>query len=121
MTRLILAAGLAAALSSAAAAQSIPVTLSEWKIEMGRDTVKAGSVTFRVKNAGTIVHGLHIDGQNMNKETPQIPANQSASLTVTLKPGTYDMYCPMSDETHKKSGMAHKLVVIPADAPPKKP
>jgi uncharacterized cupredoxin-like copper-binding protein len=121
MTRLLLAAGLAAALSSAAAAQSIPVTLSEWKIEMGRDTVKAGSVTFRVKNAGTIVHGLHIDGQNMNKETPQIPANQSASLTVTLKPGTYDMYCPMSDETHKKSGMAHKLVVIPADAPTKKP
>src|ERR1041385_5924649 len=121
MTRMLMAAGLAAVLSSAAAAQSIPVTLSEWKVDMNRDTVKAGSVTFRVKNGGTIVHALHVDGQGGDKETPQIPADQSPSLTVTLKPGTYELYCPMSDETHKKSGMARKLVVIPADAPAKKP
>ena len=121
MTRLFVAAGLAAVLSSAAGAQSIPVTLSEFKIEMTRDTVKAGAVTFRVKNAGTIVHALYVDGPGVKKETPQIAANQSASLAVTLKPGTYELYCPMSDDTHKKSGMSRKLVVIPADAPAKKP
>jgi iron uptake system EfeUOB component EfeO/EfeM len=121
MTRLILAAGLAAALSSAAAAQAVPVTVSEWKVEIPRDTLKAGPVTFRIKNNGTMVHGFQVLGPSVDKATPQIPAGQSLSLTVTLKPGTYELYCPMAEQTHQKAGMTKKITVVGDAAAPKKP
>jgi uncharacterized cupredoxin-like copper-binding protein len=116
----LFAAALVATFSSVAAAQSVPVTLSEWKIEPGRDTVRAGSVTFRVKNEGTMVHALLVEGEGVRKESPQIAANQTLSLTVTLKPGTYDLICPMSELTHKMAGMSKKITVVPA-LPVKKP
>ena len=122
MIRLVIAAGLAAVFSSAAAAQGVPVTLSEWKVALTRDTLPAGSVTFRVKNDGTMPHGFHVEGPGVDKETKQIAAHETASLTVTLKPGTYDLYCPMSELTHKQAGMLHKITVVGAATPaPKKP
>jgi len=123
MTRLFIAAAGLAALSSLARAQAIPVTVSEWKVELAHDTVRAGAVTFRVKNEGTMVHGFQVEGPGVDKGTPQIAAGESASLTVTLKPGTYELYCPMSDLTHKAAGMVKKLTVTGGAAPaaPKKP
>lgn len=112
MTRLLAAAALTAVLSSAAAAQSVPVTLSEWKVEMARDTLRAGTATFRVKNEGTMVHAFYVEGQGVKKETPQIPAGQTMSLTVTLVPGKYEVYCPMSESTHKMAGMKKTIVVV---------
>ena len=119
MTRLLIAAGLAAVFSSAAAAQAVPVTLTEWKIAVAADTLHAGSVTFRVKNDGTIPHGFHVEGPGVDKETKQINARESASLTVTLKPGTYEIYCPLSELSHKKAGMVKTITVVAAA--PKKP
>lgn len=122
MTRLLIAAAFVA-FSSVATAQSVPVTLSEWKVELGRDTVRAGPVTFRVKNTGSMSHAFHVQGQGVDKETPAIPMGQSLSLSVTLKPGTYEVFCPMSEQTHKKAGMLRKLTVTGSEAPaaPKKP
>jgi uncharacterized cupredoxin-like copper-binding protein len=124
MTRTYIAAALAA-FSAVAAAQSVtvPVTLSEWKVELARDTVPAGPVTFRLSNKGTITHGFYVRGEGVNKGSREIPAGESGSLTVTLKPGTYDVYCPMSDNSHKMAGMVRKLVATVATAPPapKKP
>ena len=51
MNRFLIVAALAAS-SSVAGAQAVTVTLSEWKVAMARDTVRAGSVTFRVTNGG---------------------------------------------------------------------
>lgn len=123
MTRmLIVAAAAVAVFSSAAAAQSVPVTLNEWKVDMKRDTVPAGPITFRVTNDGTMLHAFHIEGTGVDKETRQISKGESASLTLNLKPGTYELYCPMSELTHKKAGMVRKLTVVAAAAPaPKKP
>ena len=121
MNRLVIAAGLAAVFSSAAAAQAVPVTVSEWKVEIPRDTLKAGPVTFRVKNSGTMVHGFQVEGPGVDKGTPQIPVGQSLSLSVNLKPGTYEIYCPMAEQTHKKAGMTRKIVVVSDAAAPKKP
>jgi plastocyanin len=119
MTRILVAAALAV-FSSVASAQAIPVTLSEWKIAMKSDTVKAGAVTFRVSNEGGMNHALYVRGEGVDKGTREIAVRQSATLTVTLKPGTYEVFCPMS---HKLAGMARKIVVTPGDAPatPKKP
>jgi plastocyanin len=122
MTR-ILAVAAFAAVSSVASAQAVPVTLSEWKVELTRDTVRAGRVTFRVTNAGSMNHAFYVRGEGVDQGTREVATRQSASLTVTLKPGTYELFCPMSDESHKMAGMVRKLVVTPGDppAPPKKP
>jgi plastocyanin len=122
MNRFLIIAALAAS-SSVATAQAVTVTLLEWKIALGRDTVPTGSVTFRVKNAGTITHGFYVRGDGVDKGSREIPAGQDAPLTVTLKPGTYEVFCPMSDMSHKMAGMVRKLVVTPGDTPaaPKKP
>jgi plastocyanin len=122
MTRRLIASCLLTAFSSVAAAQAVSVTVSEWKVETPRDTLKAGPVMFRVKNSGTMVHGFHVEGPGVDKDAPQIPVGQSLSLNVTLKPGTYELYCPMAELSHKKAGMTRKITVI-GDAPaaPKKP
>jgi plastocyanin len=122
MTRILIVAAFAAS-SSVATAQAVTVTLSEWKVGLARDTVQAGSVTFKVKNSGTMTHGFYVRGDGVDKGSREIPAGQEASLTVTVKPGTYEVFCPMSDLSHKAAGMSRKLVVTPGDrqAEAKKP
>ncbi len=122
MKRILFAVALAAS-ASVASAQPVAVTLTEFKIVMTRDTVPAGAVTFRIKNSGTITHSIFVMNDTFEKGSADIPTGQEASLTVTLKPGTYEVFCPMSDESHKKAGMTRTLIVTPAaaPAPPKKP
>ena len=115
MTRLLIAAIFAVS-SSVATGQTVAVTLSEWKVGFTSDTLRAGSVTFEVKNNGSMTHAFHVRGEGVDKGTREIPARQSATLTVTLKPGTYEVFCPMSEESHKMAGMARKVVVTPGDA-----
>jgi plastocyanin len=112
MTRLLIAVALAVS-SVVATSQSVtvPVTLTEWKVELARDTVPAGSITFRVSNKGTITHGFYVRGEGVNKGSRELSAGESASLTLTLKPGTYEVFCPMSDNSHKLAGMVTTLVV----------
>jgi uncharacterized cupredoxin-like copper-binding protein len=115
MNRLLLVAALAATSSVAAAqATTITVTLSEWKIVLSADTVKAGPVAFRVNNKGGVTHMLYVRGEGVDKGTRDIPAKQSGTLSATLKPGTYEVFCPMSDDSHKVAGMQKTLVVIAA-------
>ena len=106
-----------AAFSSTAAAQAIPVTLSEWKVKLGRDTVPAGKITFQIKNEGQMTHGFFVRGNGVQQGAPDIPAGQSGSLTVTLKPGSYTIYCPLADLSHRKAGMLTKLEVVASGAP----
>ena len=122
MKRVLMVAVLAAS-SSLAQAQAVNVTLSEFKLALGRDTVPAGSVTFRVKNAGKMNHAFYVRGPGVEKGTREIPAGQETPLTLTLKPGTYEVFCPVSDLSHKIAGMSGTLVVTAAEKPvaPKKP
>ncbi len=124
MTRMLLAAVALAASASVASAQAvaIPVTLTEWKIDMAKDTIAAGPVNFRLTNKGTITHGFYVKSDTFGKGAREMAAGESASLQVTLKPGTYELYCPMSDNSHKMAGMSRKLVVVAAaGVPVKKP
>ena len=122
MKRILIAAALAAT-ASVAQAQAVTVTLTEFKLALGRDTVPAGSVTFRVKNVGKMNHALYVRGPGVEKGSREIPAGQETPLTLTLKPGAYEVYCPVSDLSHKMAGMSGTLVVTAAEkpAPPKKP
>ena len=117
----ILFAGALLATSSVARAQAVNVTLSEWKIELSRDTVKAGPVTFKLTNAGTMNHAFFVRGDKFAKGSKEVAAGQEAPLTLTLAPGTYEVYCPLADLSHKMAGMSRKLVVIAGDVPAKRP
>jgi plastocyanin len=112
MKRILIVAALLVS-ASVVHAQAVNVTLSEWKLELSRDTVKAGPVTFKLKNAGTMNHAFYVRGVGFAKGSKEVPVGQEAPLTLTLKPGTYDVYCPLADLSHKMAGMSKKLVVIP--------
>jgi len=90
----------------------INAKLSEWKVELSQRTITAGSVTFAVTNAGNIPHALEVEGQGIERETGVLPPGSSASLTLTLKPGTYEVYCPVGEDSHKKLGMETHLTVV---------
>ena len=90
------------------------VTLTEWKVEMAKDTMPAGRFTFQVKNAGSMSHGFRVKSDSVDQGSRDLGKGESASLTVTLKPGTYELYCPMSENSHKIAGMTRKLVIVPA-------
>jgi plastocyanin len=94
----------------------VPVSakLSEWTIQLSEATVPTGQVTFTVTNGGSIPHALEVEGNGTEQETPLIQPGASATLTLTLKPGTYEVYCPVGEDSHKKLGMETHLKVVSA-------
>ena len=82
------------------------VTETEFKIAAATE-LKAGKITFDVTNDGAIPHDLAIVG--IGQKTKEIPSKGSAKLTVTLKPGTYELYCSIPG--HKEAGMDLKVTV----------
>jgi len=93
---------------------AVSANLSEWAIQLSEGTVPAGQVTFTVKNGGTIPHAFEVEGNGAEQETPLIQPGASAALTLTLKPGTYEVYCPVGQDSHKKLGMDAHLKVVNA-------
>ena len=102
-----------------ASKEPVPVTarLSEWKVELSEATVPEGAVTFTVTNAGSIPHGFEVEGRGLEQQTALLQAGSSATLTVTLQPGTYEIYCPVGEDSHKKLGMETHLKVVGASSP----
>ena len=88
--------------------QKVDVTETEFKIAMP-STLKAGPAELDVKNDGQIVHDLVITGNGLTAGTPRFPGGQTKVLKVTLKPGTYDVFCSVPG--HKQAGMDTKLTV----------
>src|SRR3989454_2321553 len=94
----------------------VSARLWEWKVELSASAVPAGTVTFTVTNAGTIPHAFEIEGHGMEKETDEIQPGSSATFTLTLKLGTYEVYCPVGEGSHKKLGMETHLKVAGAQS-----
>lgn len=85
--------------------------MDEYFIELP-DTVPAGSLHFRVRNAGFEEHNFEIlrnDSLLWAFDNPLNPA-QSGVLDVTLEPGEYDILCTVSG--HEGRGMQEVLTVI---------
>jgi len=93
-----------------------PVTarLSEWKIELSQRTVEPGPVTLTVMNLGSVPHALEIEGPGTEQQTGMIQPGSSASLTLRLGPGKYEVYCPVGESSHRKLGMETELNVAGA-------
>jgi uncharacterized cupredoxin-like copper-binding protein len=91
----------------------VDVHLKEYAIQIP-ETLPAGPTTFAVHNDGTKKHSFKIEGPGIEEIiTMPLAPQETASLTVTLKPGDYKVYCPIG--SHEVKGMARKLVVT---APP---
>jgi uncharacterized cupredoxin-like copper-binding protein len=88
-------------------ATTVQVTESEFKIVLASTNLKAGKITFDVKNGGAIQHDLAIKGTN--EKTELISPKSSAKLTVTLKPGKYELYCSVAG--HEAAGMKLNVTV----------
>ncbi len=93
---------------------AVSAKLSEWKVALSERSVAAGSVTFTVENVGSIPHAFEVEGRGIERETGVIQPGASATLTLTLEPGTYEVYCPVGADSHKKLGMETDLKVVAA-------
>src|SRR5947207_1786317 len=93
------------------APSQVNVRLSEWKVELSQQTIATGAVRFAVTNAGSIPHGFEVEGQGIEKEIETIQPGATDTLTLTLKPGDYEIYCPVGEDSHKKLGMETHLRV----------
>jgi uncharacterized cupredoxin-like copper-binding protein len=71
-------------------------------------STKAGKVTVTMDNASQTPHAVEIEGNGVEKKTNTVTGG-SAKLTVDLKPGKYEFYCPV--DGHKAAGMKGTLTV----------
>jgi len=92
-----------------AANQIIDVQLSEYQIRMP-NSLNAGTYTFNVSNAGHEDHSFVIEGNGGHLGFGEaLKRGDTRTLDVELKPGTYNVYCPM--DKHRGKGMSVALVV----------
>jgi uncharacterized cupredoxin-like copper-binding protein len=89
-----------------APAQTVQVSEVEFKINLSTTSLKAGQVTFDVKNDGHIAHDFAIKG---GSKTPLIQPGASAKLTTTLKAGKIHFYCSVPG--HEAAGMKVDVTV----------
>ncbi|PZS33469.1 MAG: hypothetical protein DLM61_05170 [Pseudonocardiales bacterium] len=94
-----------AASTSSPAGHQVAVQMTDFHLALSDQPLTPGTYTFAAINAGHDEHAIEIDGPGVSDlRTPGVvQPGQSASLTVTLQPGTYDIYCPVGD--HRAMGM----------------
>lgn len=103
--------GPAAAAPSGSTAQLSADPTGKLKFNVATLHAKAGNVTVQMMNpAGSgVSHGIAVEGHGVDKDSTIVQSGATATVTVTLKAGTYDFYCPVRG--HKAAGMAGKLIV----------
>jgi uncharacterized cupredoxin-like copper-binding protein len=90
---------------------TVDMTATDFKFSPSDPTVKSGNVSFNLKNDGQVTHSLEIENVNgQDKELEgTVSPGQSGTLTVDLKPGKYEFYCPV--DGHKQMGMTGEITV----------
>jgi uncharacterized cupredoxin-like copper-binding protein len=83
----------------------VTATETEFHIALSTTTFSPGQYTFTAVNKGHLQHDLVIDGPGVSDAKTQglLAPGQSGSVTVTLKAGTYDIFCGVPG--HKAEGM----------------
>jgi len=97
--------------SPPAGGSPVSVQLTEYRVTPASITLDAGSYTFTATNAGTIGHALVVSGNGIDAHTPDLAyaPGHKEGFTVTLKPGTYQYFCPI--DGHRGLGMQGTLVI----------
>ena len=99
------------------AGTTVLVTLNDNLIAVENpDDIPPGPSVLTVKNIGTQVHNLYIEGPGMDKAaSDSFAPGKVVDVNVDFQPGTYTFYCPILD--HRKKGEELKLVIKPPKAP----
>jgi len=71
-------------------------------------TAKPGKVTITMDNPSDVPHAVEVEGNGVEEETKTL-TNGTADVTVNLKAGKYEFYCPV--DGHKEAGMKGTLTV----------
>ena len=90
---------------------SVDLTATDFKFDPSEPAVKAGNVTFNLKNDGQTTHSLEIEdvnGEDVELEGDVSPGS-SGTLKANLAPGTDEFYCPV--DSHKEMGMTGEITV----------
>jgi len=88
----------------------VTVTETEYALKLSRTSFTPGTYTFTADNAGRTTHALEIEGPGVSDaRTKNVQDGQKATVTVTLKKGSYDLYCPV--DGHKGLGMEQHIQV----------
>jgi uncharacterized cupredoxin-like copper-binding protein len=103
--------GASGAAASSGGGSSLNVSETEYKLNPSDPTVKAGQVTIKATNDGTVTHSLEVEGTSSGDQelNTDLQPGQSGTLTVNLKPGKYEFYCPI--DGHKDLGMKGEITV----------
>ncbi|MCW3023497.1 MAG: hypothetical protein JWR30_2819 [Conexibacter sp.] len=74
-------------------------------------TTTHGRVTIVMTNpkSSGIPHAIAVQGNGLDKDGKPAKPGATSQVTVTLKKGTYNFYCPV--DGHRAAGMKGKLVV----------
>ncbi len=81
------------------------------KFDTSSLSAKAGKVTIQMSNPSSagVEHGISIEGNGVDQEGTTAQPGGMATVSATLKPGTYTFYCPV--DSHKQQGMTGTLTV----------
>ena len=94
------------------AAQTLKLTADPGgalKFDKSTLTAKAGKATIVLDNPSSLPHAVEVEGQGIEEETDTIGKGETAKVTVTLKAGEYEYYCPVGN--HQAGGMEGTLTV----------
>lgn len=89
----------------------VGVTQKDFKLEPDSLTVKAGAVTFVLKNEGRYTHDFRVEGPGVDQKAPKVGSGRTLEWKITLKPETYRISCPVSN--HADRGMVGALTIVP--------
>jgi len=79
------------------------------KFDKSTLNAKAGKVTIVLDNPSSLPHAVEVEGNGVEEETDTIGKGETAKVSVDLKPGDYEYYCPV--DGHKAGGMEGTLTV----------
>lgn len=92
------------------APMTVTVVERDFSIELSETSFTPGTHTFRVQNQGRSPHDLRIEGPGVADEgSPVINRGGTGEVTVTLQPGTYEVWCSVGN--HRAQGMDTTITV----------
>lgn len=104
------AAGGSSAASTVGQDGTLTATEADFSIDLGTKTLKAGPYLVKVDNTGSATHDLVVERNGARiAGTSTIAPGASASLSVTLTPGSYVFYCSVGN--HRAMGMETTVTV----------